>query len=75
MPVEDFSLGGQLRSVQSFSWPLTPPRNSPVTCIVMLRAKKDRVTKTLFAPGLFFEDKVDPFCQRKMAFYRNRLVA
>ena len=74
MPIEDFALNGQIRSVQSFSWPLTPPRDSPVTCVVVLRAKKDRATKTLAVPGLFFEDRVDPFCARKMTFYRNRLV-
>ena len=75
MPIEDFALAGQIRSVQSFSWPLTPPRDSPVTCVVVLRAKKDRATKTLAVPGLFFEDRVDPVCARKMTFFRNRLVA
>ena len=74
MPIEDFAQAGEVRSVQSFSWPLTPPRDSPVTCVVLIRSKKSRATKQLAVPGLFFEDDVDPFCARKMAFYRNRLV-
>ena len=74
MPVEDFANLGEVRSVQSFSWPLTPPRNSPTTCIVVIRSKKNRQTKQLAVPGLFFEDDIDPFCARKMTFFRNRLV-
>lgn len=72
MPVEDFSNAGEVRSVQSFSWPLTPPQDAPITCVVVLRAKKNRQTKQLASPGLWFEEEVDPFCARKMTFYRQR---
>jgi hypothetical protein len=71
MPIEDFSNAGEVRSAQSFSWPLTAPIDAPVTCIVVIRAKKNRQTKQLASPGLWFEDAVDPFCARKMTFYRQ----
>ena len=71
MPIEDFTLMNQVRSAQSFSWPLTPPPNAPFTCMVVLRAKKDRETKKIAFPAIWFDEVPDAWCSKKLEFYRQ----
>ena len=71
MPIEDFTVEKELRSAQSFSWPLTPPPNSPVSCMIVLRAKKDRGTKQIAFPTVWLDEVLDPWCAKKIGFYRQ----
>ena len=71
MPNEDFTVEGKLRSAQSFGWPLTPPPNAPVTCMVVIKARKDRVTKQVSFPALWLDEPLSPWCTKKVNLYRN----